>query len=180
MLCDDCHKNEASIHITQISAEGRLEKNLCSECAVRYGDFMPRPETKDVTVNDFLKVILGKVSSEAAAVGAPNLICPNCGMTYQDFVKAGKIGCGVCYATFRKYLTPLLTRIHGASVHSGKIPRRSGGELALRHELGLLKDKLKAAVHNEEYEKAAQYRDKIRAWEKKAFESGKEERHGSQ
>ena len=36
MLCDDCHKNEASIHITQISAEGRLEKNLCGESAVRY------------------------------------------------------------------------------------------------------------------------------------------------
>ena len=57
MLCDDCHKNEASIHITQISAEGRLEKNLCGTCAVRYGDLTMRPETEDVTVHDFLKVV---------------------------------------------------------------------------------------------------------------------------
>ena len=173
MLCDDCHKNEASIHITQISAEGRLEKNLCGTCAVRYGDLTMRPETEDVTVHDFLKGIFRKPSSEAAAVSAPNLICPNCGMTYQDFVKAGKIGCGICYTTFRKYLTPLLTRIHGASVHSGKIPRRSGGDLVLRHEITLLKDQLKAAVHNEEYERATQYRDKIRLLEKSAGRVGK-------
>ena len=179
MLCDDCHKNEASIHIAQISAEGRLEKNLCGGCAARYGDFTSRPETEDVTVHDFLKGIFGKPPSEAAAVSAPNLICSNCGMTYQDFVKAGKIGCGVCYTTFRKYLTPLLTRIHGASVHSGKIPRRSGGELVLRHEIALFKDRLKAAVHNEEYEKAAQYRDKIRLLEKSAGRAGKGAgRHG--
>ena len=174
MLCDDCHKNEASIHIIQISAEGRLEKNLCDACAARYGDLTLRPETKDVTVHDFLKGIFGKASSEAAAAAAPHLVCPNCGMAYQEFVKAGKIGCGVCYTTFRKYLTPLLTRIHGASVHSGKLPRRLGGALAVRHEITLLKDKLKAAVHNEEYERAAQYRDKIRALENSAPEETKE------
>ena len=81
---------------------------------------------------------------------------------------------GAAFATFRKYLTPLLTRIHGASVHSGKLPRRLGGALAVRHEITLLKDKLKAAVHNEEYEKAAQYRDKIRALEKSVSEAEKE------
>lgn len=179
MLCDDCHKHEASIHITQISAEGRLEKNLCGTCAERYGDFLPHLETQDVTVNDFLKGIFGKASAEAAAAAAPDLVCPNCGLTYQNFVQAGKIGCGVCYTTFRKFLTPILTRIHGASVHSGKIPRRSGGAFALRHELVLLKEQLTAALHHEEYERAAQYRDKIRLLEKSAAEAGKGAvRHG--
>lgn len=177
MLCDDCRKNEACIHFTQISPEGKLEKNLCEACAARYGDFTARPNAKNFTVNDFLKGIFGKPAPETAAKTVPALVCPNCGMTYQDFTHTGKIGCSVCYDTFRKFLTPLLTRIHGASVHSGKIPRRAGGALVVRHEIEVLKGKLQSAVHNEEYEKAAKYRDKIRALEQKAAPEEEAKRH---
>ena len=55
MLCDDCHRNEACIHITQISPEGKMDKNLCEECAARYQNFMPSPDSREFTVNDFLK-----------------------------------------------------------------------------------------------------------------------------
>ena len=55
MLCDDCHRNEACIHITQISPEGKMDKNLCEECAARYQNFTLSPDAREFTVNDFLK-----------------------------------------------------------------------------------------------------------------------------
>ena len=166
MLCDDCHRNEACIHFTQISPEGKIDKNLCEECAARYQNFMPSPDARNFTVNDFLKGLFRQPAEQKEEKTDGGQVCPNCGMTYQDFAHTGKIGCSVCYDTFRAQLAPLLKRIHGSSTHSGKIPRRSGGVLVVRHEIALLKEQLADAVQSEAYEKAAEYRDKIRALEK--------------
>ena len=167
MLCDDCHRNEACIHITQISPEGKMDKNLCEECAARYQNFMPSPDSREFTVNDFLKGLFRQPPEQKEEKTEVGLVCPNCGMTFQDFAHTGKIGCSVCYNTVRAQLAPLLKRIHGSSTHSGKIPRRSGGVLVVRHEIALLKEQLAEAVQSEAYEKAAEYRDKIRELERK-------------
>ena len=42
MLCDDCGRNEAVVHITQIGPDGRIEKNLCEKCAAAYGNLFLR------------------------------------------------------------------------------------------------------------------------------------------
>lgn len=162
MLCDECKRNDACVHITQIGPDGTQERNLCERCAAKYGGL---PGSKGFTVNDFLKGIFRKAPEKAEAKSSQGLICPSCGMSYQDFEYTGKIGCAVCYQTFRKQLMPLLKRVNGSSAHAGKIPQRSGGVLVVRHEITLLKEQLKAAVANEEYEKAAEYRDKIKALE---------------
>lgn len=178
-MCDDCHRNEACIHVTQISPEGKMDKNLCEACAAHYQNLLPLPSARNFTVNDFLKGLFRKAPQENDARADGGLACPNCGMSYQDFAHTGKIGCSVCYDTFRAQLAPLLTRIHGSSAHSGKIPRRSGGVLVVRHEIALLKGKLAEAVQGEAYEKAAEYRDKIRALEKQIAAEGKgDEAHG--
>ena len=178
MLCDDCHKNEACIHFTQISPEGKLDKNLCEACAARYQNFVPPTDARNFTVNDFLKGLFRQPTEQKEEKVDGGMVCPNCGMTYQDFAHTGKIGCSVCYDTFRAQLAPLLKRIHGSSTHSGKIPRRSGGVLVVRHEIALLKEQLADAVQSEAYEKAAEYRDKIRELERKiaAEEKGGEAR----
>ena len=175
MLCDDCKKNEACVHITQISPEGKIDKNLCQSCAAKYGNFLfGSTPKKNVSANDFLKGIFGNSAvqkeQQPADEEVKELTCPNCGMTYRDFQQTGKIGCSVCYSAFRHQLEPLLRRIHGASTHNGKIPHRTGGMLEARHELVLLRQKLQKAVNSEEYEQAAGFRDQIRALEKKLQE----------
>lgn len=176
MLCDDCRKNEARIHITLISSEGKVDKNLCESCASKYGNFLSGAKPKDVSANDFLKGIFSSNPAESAqssAAADTELICPNCGMTYRDFQQTGKIGCSVCYSTFRRQLEPLLRRIHGASTHSGKIPHRTGGALEVKHTLEVLRKRLKSAVAAEEYEQAASLRDQIRELEQRpAAEKG--------
>ena len=172
MICDDCGKKEAVVHIVQIGPNGRVEKNLCEDCAQKYGNTMFAPQERAMSVNDFLKGVFSNTPRprEEDTPEVEELVCPNCGMRYRDFQQTGKIGCSVCYDTFRAQLEPLLRRIHGSSVHSGKIPHRTGGRFETKHEIEVLRAALKDAVAKEAYEQAAEYRDQIRALEKKLMQ----------
>ncbi|SHK77299.1 protein arginine kinase activator [Selenomonas ruminantium] len=182
MLCDDCGRHEAVVHITQIGPNGRVEKNLCESCAAGYREFTGIPqERRHVSVDDFLRGIFNSANvnpadEDPAQNTAGELVCPRCGMSYRDFSQQGKIGCAACYATFRGQLEPMLRRIHGSSVHRGKIPHRSGGTLELKQNIVLLQQELKTCVEKEEYEKAAEIRDKVRAMKQElaAKEGGRE------
>lgn len=162
MLCEDCKKNQACVHLTQISNGKKEEKHLCQACAKAYGDFI-FPEEQKFSVNDFLA---GMFHSNLADAQQPQEeTCPNCGMTYRDFSRTGKIGCSVCYKTFAAKLEPILRRIHGASGHTGKIPKRTGGRIELRQRCAALRAALQRHVAKEEYEEAAKLRDEIKALE---------------
>lgn len=88
--------------------------------------------------------------------------CPVCGRTLSDLRRTGRLGCGECYSTFRPALEEMLRQIHSNSVHRGKIPSKSGGELKKRRRLELLKSKLQEAVKNEDYETAAKLHKQIK------------------
>lgn len=168
MLCDECKKNEACVHITQISKNGKTDKNLCEKCATQYGNVV-LDGNNGFSVNDFLKGIFSSAQQRPEAEEAatePEAVCPNCGMAYGDFMHTGKIGCSVCYEIFGKRLEPLLRRIHGSSTHNGKIPHRSGGELQVKQRISLLRKELQEHVAKEEYEQAARLRDQIKELEK--------------
>jgi protein arginine kinase activator len=101
--------------------------------------------------------------------------CPACGLSYVDFKKIGRLGCGECYNVFRKYLAPLLKRIHGSSQHIGKSPLRcpakikSGASKVTKKKMCLeeLKAQLQNAIAKEAFEEAARLRDQIKEMEAK-------------
>ena len=176
MLCDDCKKNEARVHFVVLKNDGTTEMHLCRDCAARYSKTMAGMSGEDYSINDFIRGVIQRMPDPSANAEAQeseqeekpteeeaSFTCPNCGMSYRDFAQQGKIGCSVCYDTFREELTPLLLRIHGAGNHRGKIPKRAGGTLALKQRIDLLRARQERAVAKEEYEKAAEYRDEIRA-----------------
>lgn len=88
--------------------------------------------------------------------------CPVCGHTYSDFRRTGKIGCSECYKVFRTPIAETLRQVHPSTVHSGKIPSKSGEELKLKKKYEALKQELAAAVKNEDYETAAKLHKQIR------------------
>lgn len=163
MLCDDCKKNQACVYLTQITGTEKIDKHLCEDCAKKYGELLFHSDQK-FSVNDFLAGMFNTGLGEPAQPKA--IVCPNCEMTYRDFSRTGKIGCSVCYTTFEQRLEPLLRRIHGASSHSGKIPKRSGGQIEVKQRVKTLRKALNAHVANEEYEQAAALRDQIKELEK--------------
>ncbi len=78
-----------------------------------------------------------------------------------EFRAQGRLGCPHDYTVFRVGLEPLLQRIHRATRHVGKAPRRVVP--AERHaERVELRRRLQAAIEAEAYEEAARLRDLLR------------------
>jgi len=173
MLCDECGKREAIVHIMQIGPDGRMERNLCEQCAGGIEKWIGEPlqGRKDVAANEFLQNIFRGTQEQKPAEEEPVLSCPYCGMSYADFQKNGKLGCPQCYTVYRKQLEPILRRVHGLSIHNGKIPsEHRQSTVEFQHEIVQLRAKLQKAVEQEEYEKAAEYRDILKAMEQRRRE----------
>jgi protein arginine kinase activator len=90
------------------------------------------------------------------------LTCPVCGIKFMEFRAEGRLGCPHDYTVFRTELAKLLERIHRASRHVGKSPRRRPPDSARLAELAELRKQLREAVEVEAYERAAHLRDLIR------------------
>ncbi|MDD4953975.1 MAG: UvrB/UvrC motif-containing protein [Candidatus Omnitrophica bacterium] len=166
MLCDICGKNPATVHLTEIVDEQMNELHLCEECARQKSTQMEQ----QFGLSDLLAgmVDFGKGGGTKETETLPEIKCPACGLSYKDFKKLGRLGCGECYQTFKKYLVSLLKRIHGSSQHVGKTPFKSAKAVAKKKNgLQELRDKLQRAIESESFEDAAALRDQIRELEKK-------------
>jgi protein arginine kinase activator len=168
MLCDICHKKEATVHLTEIIDDQVTELHLCEECARKKGAQMEQHfELADLLAG--LADFGSKLTSKEEAA----MKCPNCGMSFADFKKTGRLGCSECYTAFKKNLLPLLKRIHGSTQHVGKSPVKAPKQVKKMSELQELKTKLEQAVKLEQFEEAAKLRDKIKALEKQGSAKGR-------
>lgn len=89
--------------------------------------------------------------------------CPLCGATPSELLQEGLMGCPTCYAT----LTEGAARMLGLTDTHGEYPGRAPAGIRARREaaqrLRGLQDQLKAVIEKQEYERAAELRDEIRA-----------------
>jgi protein arginine kinase activator len=161
MLCQDCRKKEATVHLTQIINNEKVTLNFCDECAEKKGFHSPL-QGASFPLAEFLSSIMDK----GLMKGSTKLKvqrCPKCGVAFSDFGKAGRLGCGNCYRVFKDQLRDLLRKIHGSDMHRGKIPPAYGDVMKPIREEKRLEEELKKAVESENFEMAAQIRDKIKA-----------------
>ena len=159
MLCQVCHKNEATVHYTELSNNKVVEIHMCEKCALEKG----------VSIKP--NFLLGELMSGLVEFGKSTKVvkgrnCPGCGLKYDDFRRTGRLGCSKCYETFKQSLAVLLGTIHGSSVHGGKVPATVDKEVDKGLLLKKLRARLKKLVEKEEFEKAARLRDEIRKLEK--------------
>jgi protein arginine kinase activator len=168
MICESCHQNLATVHLTEIVQKYKKETHLCEECARSRGVPYKAPMTAAAAMSE--KPLAAK-KAETALVGAapvpPELAvpCATCGMSFKDFRESGRLGCPGCYTAFEKGLKPLLEKIHGATQHTGRVPNRVGSRVERQRLVSAYQKDLSVAVEREEYERAAELRDKIRALE---------------
>jgi protein arginine kinase activator len=159
MMCGECNEKRAIIRYAE-TTDGRLSTwNLCEECARRRGVAPLLSTFAGPLVNILMGLLEESRESEEESSGA---VCPQCGLSYGDFRRSGKLGCGVCYETFREELRPLIRRVHGSTSHAGRAPLELERDFDSRTELKRLKNELRDAVRREEYERAAELRDLIR------------------
>jgi protein arginine kinase activator len=162
MLCEDCRKDEAEVHLTSIDSEEMRTIHLCIACAGERGltpDDASGGEEKPPLV-DFLAQ-LGTADSPAP-VTAPVEPCPFCGTGAADFRRTGRVGCSQCYVHFETQLRGLLRRIHGSAQHAGKLYMSEPSDLTDRlGRISSMRRRLKRAIETEDFETAAELRDLI-------------------
>lgn len=160
MRCEACKDKVATVKLTEIVGKKKKEVHLCDGCAKQN-----QAEGALVKSEFSLSDLLGGLV-EAEAKERPSEIqraaCPECGMTYSEFRANGRFGCPNDYRVFEKGIVPLLEKIHGASQHTGKVPVRHGKQMAQQKDLQELRRQLEESIVQEDYEKAADFRDKIR------------------
>lgn len=160
MKCENCRKNEASVHLTQIHEGEKVQLNLCKECARKKGFSNPLDDVP-FPLAEFLAGMVKETAGESGTrVG--DLTCSSCGMQFAEFSRVGRFGCGRCYKSFEKPLEDLLRRIHGSTIHRGRTPRSRAGAMAPLAEEIRLKEELRRAIQEEKFEDAAAIRDRIR------------------
>jgi protein arginine kinase activator len=164
MQCDHCGERPAAIHLTQIVNNSVTQVHLCEVCAAEKGVHTSASIAK-FPLSDFL-ASLGKGTTKTEAGPEAATPCNFCGATLADFRETGRLGCPHCYATFETHLRDLLRRLHGSSQHVGEVylPPGTRAQEATR-TLVDLRDQLRRAVEAENFELAAELRDRIRVLE---------------
>ena len=160
MKCENCGKNDASVHFTQIRDQKKNEMHLCKECAKSKGFHNPL-EDIPFPLAEFLTSMVKPGAAKSDPIA--RLVCSECGMRFVDFSRVGRFGCGHCYDAFRAPLEDLFRKIHGATRHRGRTaPRHAHSNQSLVEEEVRIKEDLKRAVEREEFELAAELRDRLK------------------
>jgi len=157
--CDRCDR-PAVVHEVTVKNGVRNEVHLCHEHAVEAGVAMPTHQPINQLLTQF---VISQTGKSRAKAGSKRKTCPGCGMTFAKFRQSGALGCPDCYEAFEEQLSPLIGRAqNGATHHRGKTPLRAGASVDRQLLVQQLVKELDQAVAAEQYERAAQLRDRLR------------------
>ena len=183
MLCERCKIREANIQYTEVVNGVKTEHHFCAQCAKEM-DFGPYAAIFDseFPLGKLLSGLLG-IGEDQEEKKAHQVICPACKTTYEDFIQNSRFGCPECYGVFDLLIGENIKQLQGSNAHKGKVPQYHyseegaafsvedmtkqaqavpGGELDVEEQIQVLETQLHEAVIREEYEIAAQCRDKIK------------------
>lgn len=166
MLCQECGKRPATLHFTKIVNGEKTEFHICESCAREKGEMIPGTPN-GFSIHNLLSGLLDFDPTQGKASNQTAQRCEHCGLTYAQFSKLGRFGCSECYHSFADRLDPVFKRVHGNTVHVGKVPKRAGGLIKYKREMERLKKELAVRIDKEEFEQAAKLRDEIKELEKK-------------
>jgi protein arginine kinase activator len=160
MVCDVCKERESVVKLFTTDGDSQTQQNLCERCAAERGvEISGSPKHP---LGDFLQAVQLQLAVAPSESGR----CPHCSATLRDFRETGRLGCPLCYTSFEASLRELLRRVHGNSVHVGRrYSMPEGGQPDSLVVLGELREQLRSAIENEDFERAADLRDKIRVLE---------------
>jgi protein arginine kinase activator len=160
MKCDFC-TNEATVHLTEIINGQVVEMHLCETCAKEKGTDFTQPFSAADLFQNFSYVL----NEPGFIQKSSQIVCSNCGMTYADFSKSGRLGCGECYENFKKALLPLIKRVQRSVVHKGKRPVPGNEKGKAQLQVQRLQKQLENCIETENFEQAAKIRDEIKKLE---------------
>jgi protein arginine kinase activator len=186
MDCQCCNKNPARIRICDLEQNVIEDQyNVCPDCFNLIKRHMFDISKPLLATRDVIAEVQGLLSAtgetslatlpESGGItpvkSEPVPACPDCGMTLPEFRAKGRFGCPRDYEVFAEHLDPLLERIHDVQParHEGRLPTGARADKVHRRlTLAELRKALDAAVAEENYELAAELRDRISEFETQA------------
>lgn len=169
MKCQKCKVKNATTQVKRVVNGEYEEYMLCADCAHEMGF----DNIFDSSMPDMFGGLIKSLFGTALPARSQASRCPVCGSTAGDISNTGKVGCAECYRVFFSELMPYIKRIHGNTTHCGKSPEgpaiaeKSVAEDARVSEVVSLKEELDKAVQEQNFEYAAQLRDRIKELEGK-------------
>jgi protein arginine kinase activator len=172
-LCQSCQQRPAVVEFIQVMGDVRREVSLCRECAMSHGmaaQFTAFQQLSQQILEQMNQAEEFQPESPEANV-AP---CANCGLSFEEFVRTGLLGCPQCYTNFGDVLTKVLRRLHGVTHMESATPVEGhknhvkSEHAAPPHEEEVkrsreeLEIKIQVALLEENYELAAQLRDQLK------------------
>jgi protein arginine kinase activator len=138
MLCQDCKKREAQVHLTQIINNEKLSLSLCKDCAAARGFHSPL----DNVPFPLAEILSGLAQSGGEIVKTDpkdDLTCKICGLTFSEFTRQGRF----------RGRNPQYVHVDDAAALPIKEEER-------------LETELSKAIAAEDFERAAELRDKLK------------------
>ena len=170
MICDNCQERDAVVNLTKVKDGTVRQQHLCERCAAEQG-----VETTVATPKPALSDFLQAVNQQAVAAPGDQSACHFCGATARDFRQSGRVGCARCYNAFERSLRELLRRLHGNAKHTGrKYVAPTAAVLEAAGTVGQLREQLRRAIAAEQFELAAELRDRLRTAERTSNATGAE------
>ena len=167
MLCQHCFKKTATVNVTQVVGGEKKELNLCADCAENLGLQKAISNLPQIFTGLMMNILKEKDKQSSLPVRQTlSERCPFCNYSWDDFKRTGLLGCDHCYSSFYDQIKEVLRRIHGSTKHIGFHPRQETVDL-FDQNLSFLEWALQEALVKEDYEKAAELRDKIRTLKQK-------------
>jgi protein arginine kinase activator len=90
--------------------------------------------------------------------------CSQCNCCFEDIVKKSRLGCDMCYESFRDKILAMITKCQVGYKHIGKRPKKhdtTGFYLNTEDEIVILQSKMQLAISEENYELANELKQKI-------------------
>lgn len=168
MLCDLCGENEAVLFIEQTNANTKRKLNLCFECAREHG-VSPDSKTIGRSLAALFDSILGRKNFTKTE---DNRLCPVCGSSVKEIKMTRKAGCPECYAIFKTEVKDVFKKIGVLAPYKGTLPKRLKNFRSVLTDRIVIQAKLEESLKREDYERAAVYRDYLKALEKSPVSGG--------
>lgn len=167
--CQSCGRRPAVVEFIQVTGDARREMSLCRECAMSVG-MRAQVEAFQRLSQLLMQQQNPDLPEETRAMLEAK--CSRCGLVFEEFVQTGLLGCPQCYHDFHDSLQPVLRRMHGVTrqVADGegvrRVPEMPAEDAAVEEAPApetreQLEVALNLALLEEDYEKAAELRDKL-------------------
>ena len=156
--CDICQKNKATIHVQQVMGNKEIDLHICDDCAFENG--ISREDDKiEVSLTGLFAGIMDVQGDLHRKI---NTVCPVCGLTIKQFHKDNRPGCPDCFKTFAKEIGAFYEEQGIGETFKGRLPKKLQIFRTLYEKRQRLHEDLETAVVNEDYERAAELRDRLR------------------